>query len=63
MDSIPARQEELDPEQPIVCICHHGTRSMQVGAFLEHAGFEYVVNLTGGLHAWAIQIDNSMATY
>ena len=63
MSSIPARQEELDPEQPIVCICHHGARSMQVGAFLERAGFEHVVNLTGGVHAWAMEIDNSMATY
>jgi rhodanese-related sulfurtransferase len=63
MSSIPARQEELDPEQAIVCICHHGARSMQVGAFLERAGFEQVVNLTGGIHAWAMQIDSSMATY
>jgi rhodanese-related sulfurtransferase len=63
MSSIPARQEELDPEQAIVCICHHGARSMQVGAFLERAGFEQVVNLTGGIHAWAMQIDSSMPTY
>ena len=63
MSSIPARQEELDPEQAIVCICHHGARSMQVGVFLERAGFEQVVNLTGGIHAWAMQIDSSMATY
>jgi rhodanese-related sulfurtransferase len=63
MSSIPARQEELDPEQAIVCICHHGARSMQVGAFLERAGFEHIVNLTGGIHAWAMQIDSSMPTY
>ncbi len=63
MSSIPARQEELDPEQPVVCICHHGARSMQVGAFLERAGFEHVVNLTGGVHAWAVEIDSNMATY
>jgi rhodanese-related sulfurtransferase len=63
MSSIPARQEELDPEQAIVCICHHGARSMQVGAFLERAGFGHIVNLTGGIHAWAMQIDRSMPTY
>jgi rhodanese-related sulfurtransferase len=63
MSSIPARQEELDPEGAIVCICHHGARSMQVGAFLERAGFEQIVNLTGGIHAWAMQIDSSMPTY
>jgi rhodanese-related sulfurtransferase len=63
MASVPARQEELDPETPIVCICHHGARSMQVGAFLERAGFASVTNLTGGVHGWAVQVDGSMPTY
>lgn len=63
MASIPARQEELDPETPIVCICHHGARSMQVAAFLERAGFNDVSNLTGGVHGWALQVDPGMPTY
>ncbi len=63
MNSVPARQEELDPETPVVCICHHGSRSMQVGAFLERAGFTSVTNLTGGVHGWAVQVDGSMPTY
>ena len=63
MSSIPARQEELDPEQAIVCICHHGGRSMQVAHFLERNGFNQILNLTGGVHAWALQVDTSMPTY
>lgn len=63
MQTIPARQEELDPQQAVVCICHHGARSMQVAAFLERAGFEQVINLTGGIHAWALQVDSTMPTY
>lgn len=63
MSTIPARQEELDPQQAVVCICHHGARSMQVAAFLERAGFEDVTNLTGGIHAWALQVDGMMPTY
>ncbi len=63
MSSVPARQEELDPEQPVVCICHHGARSMQVVMFLERAGFGNVINLAGGVHAWALQVDPSMPTY
>ena len=63
MNTIPARQEELDPEASIVCICHHGARSMQVAAFLERNGFTQVTNLTGGVHAWAQQVDSSMPTY
>jgi rhodanese-related sulfurtransferase len=63
MNTVPAQQEELDPETPVVCICHHGTRSMQVAAFLERAGFTDVSNLTGGVHAWAAQVDGTMPTY
>ena len=63
MALVPARQQELDPEQAVVCICHHGARSMQVAAFLERAGFENVTNLTGGIHAWALQVDPAMPTY
>jgi rhodanese-related sulfurtransferase len=63
MNTIPARQEELDPEASIVCICHHGMRSMQVAAFLERNGFANIINLTGGIHAWAQQVDGTMPTY
>ncbi|MES3020879.1 MAG: rhodanese-like domain-containing protein [Pseudomonadota bacterium] len=63
MNTIPARIEELDDEAEVVCICHHGARSMQVAAFLERAGFTDVTNLTGGIHAWAVQVDPAMPTY
>ncbi|MEN3291207.1 MAG: hypothetical protein V7642_460 [Burkholderiales bacterium] len=63
MNSVPARLNELEEDQPIVCICHHGGRSMQVAAFLERNGFAQVTNLTGGVHAWALQVDGTMPTY
>lgn len=63
MGTVPARMTELEEDAPIVCICHHGARSMQVGAFLERNGFSQITNLTGGVHAWALQVDNSMPTY
>jgi rhodanese-related sulfurtransferase len=63
MNTIPGRFSELDEEQPVVCICHHGARSMQVAAFLERQGFASVTNLTGGIHAWAKQVDTAMPTY
>jgi rhodanese-related sulfurtransferase len=63
MNTVPARIEELEEDAPIVCICHHGARSMQVAAFLERNGFSHVTNLTGGVHAWALQVDSSMPTY
>ncbi|MDQ8022607.1 MAG: rhodanese-like domain-containing protein [Moraxellaceae bacterium] len=63
MGSVPGRSEELDPERPLVCICHHGGRSMQVAMFLAQRGFTKVSNLSGGVHAWALQVDPQMPTY
>ena len=63
MNTIPARLQELDEDAEIVCICHHGARSMSVAAFLERNGFTKVTNLSGGIHAWAGQVDSTMPTY
>jgi len=63
MNSVPERCGELDPAQPVVCICHHGARSAQVVAFLERQGFEAVYNLAGGIDAWAAQVDAGVARY
>lgn len=63
MQSIPGRIDDLDEEAEIVCICHHGARSLNVAAFLEHHGFGKISNLTGGMHAWAVQVDSSMSKY
>ncbi|MBC3875326.1 rhodanese-like domain-containing protein [Undibacterium flavidum] len=63
MHSVPLRLEELDRDAEIVCVCHHGGRSMQVAHFLERNGFNQIINLTGGVHAWALQVDTSMPTY
>lgn len=63
MNTVPARMQELDDDAAIVCICHHGMRSMSVAAFLERNGFVNVINLAGGVDAWAQQVDNSMPSY
>lgn len=63
MDTVPANVEQLEKDTPIVCICHHGMRSMQVARFLEQQGFTDVINLTGGVDAWAAQVDRDMPTY
>ena len=53
----------LDPERETLVICHHGIRSRQVAGFLERQGFADGINLTGGLYAWAREVDLGMATY
>lgn len=63
MASVPARQQELDPDAETVVICHHGMRSMQVAQFLESNGFTQVANVQGGIHAWATEHDNRVPVY
>ena len=63
MTRIPERVGELDPSRSIVCICHHGVRSLQVVAFLERQGFESVYNLAGGIDAWSTHVDASVPRY
>jgi rhodanese-related sulfurtransferase len=67
MQSIPGRLAELkssySADQPIACLCHHGVRSQQVANYLASQGFTDVVNLQGGIAAWAQQIDNSIPQY
>lgn len=63
MQEIPARLAELDPAQPILGLCHHGVRSLQVVAFLERQGYEHVYNIAGGIAAWSHEVDASVPTY
>ncbi|MEO7129678.1 MAG: rhodanese-like domain-containing protein [Rhodoferax sp.] len=63
MGEIPARLAELDPVQPVACLCHHGARSLRVATYLAQNGFEHVVNITGGIDAWSMQRDTSVPRY
>ncbi len=63
MRTVPARYLELDKHQPVACLCHHGARSMQVAMFLENNGFSQVVNIQGGIHAWASEVDARVPLY
>lgn len=63
MGSVFSRIGELDPARETVVICHHGVRSYHVARLLEVNGFINVINLSGGVDAWATQVDAGMATY
>ena len=63
MQTVPQRLSDWERERDVVCICHHGGRSMHVAMFLERQGFASVFNLTGGVDAWARQVDPAMPTY
>jgi rhodanese-related sulfurtransferase len=63
MREVPGRLEEIDPARPVVAICHHGGRSMQVALFLEKAGYNNVHNLVGGVDAWSRSVDPAVPLY
>ena len=63
MGQIHDRLGELDREREIVVMCHHGRRSRQVVAFLKQNGFSNVFNLTGGIVAWARDVDPDIPDY
>lgn len=63
LNQIPQRLHELDPEQEIIVICHHGMRSQQAAYYLQDHGFKNVLNLIGGVAAWASDCDLTMPRY
>ncbi|WP_455375340.1 rhodanese-like domain-containing protein [Kaarinaea lacus] len=63
MRDLPNAIDQLDQDQETVVICHTGVRSLRVCLYLMNEGFEKVANLSGGVHAWATNIDSHMPTY
>lgn len=63
MRELPARFNEIEAGAPVVCICHHGTRSAHAAMFLAGQGIADVYNLTGGVDSWARHVDPAMPTY
>ena len=47
----------------IVVYCHSGIRSMEAAMYLQHAGYQNVRSMAGGIDAWACDIDPSMTRY
>lgn len=52
-----------DQDAEIVVMCHHGIRSAQVVAWLSQQGWTNVINLDGGIAAWASEVDPTVGTY
>jgi rhodanese-related sulfurtransferase len=63
LNEIAQRTDELDKQQAIVLICHHGVRSQQAAYYLEQEGFSDISNLQGGIDAWSLQCDGSVRRY
>lgn len=63
MGELMGRLDTLGKDDPIVVICHHGTRSHQVAAYLDSLGYINTMNLEGGVDAWSRVVDPEMPQY
>lgn len=51
------------PEMEIVIMCHHGIRSAQFTFWLQNQGYTHILNLDGGIDAYAAEIDSQVGRY
>ena len=63
LEEIAERHKELNKEKNIFVMCHHGTRSQSVVKWLKSQGYNYCVNVLGGIDAWAALIDRDIRRY
>ncbi len=64
MGDIPSRANaELDPDAPIVVMCHHGSRSLHVALWLRGHKATHAQSLAGGIDAGSRSIDPTIPRY
>ena len=63
MSTLPHELGRLSPDSAVVVLCHHGMRSFQAALWLRDQGFENAFSVAGGIEAWSIEVDPSVARY
>jgi rhodanese-related sulfurtransferase len=48
---------------PVYVLCHHGNRSMQATMWLAQQGYKNMINVSGGIDAYARKVDSSIGLY
>jgi adenylyltransferase/sulfurtransferase len=62
-NDVPQRLGEIDREREVVVHCKSGGRSQRIAEFLAQQGFPHVANVSGGILAWADEIDPKVQKY
>ncbi|MCP4388346.1 MAG: sulfurtransferase [Gammaproteobacteria bacterium] len=63
MAQIPQNMERFQDAAEIVVICHHGIRSQRVIQFMQQQLGQTLINLDGGVDAWAHDVDADIPVY
>ncbi len=64
LNSVVQNKDKFDKNKPVVVHCKMGGRSAKaIKALQENGGYENLINLKGGILAYAKEIDTELATY
>jgi len=64
MGDVPTRaHQELDPDERLLILCHHGARSLSVTNWLRQQGFEAAQSIAGGIEEWSRELDPRIPKY
>jgi rhodanese-related sulfurtransferase len=64
MGDVPSRaHQELDPDDRLLILCHHGARSLSVTNWLRQQGFDAAQSVAGGIDAWSCEVDPQIPRY
>jgi adenylyltransferase/sulfurtransferase len=62
-NDVPQRLGEIDRDRQVVVHCKAGGRSQRIAEYLKQSGYNDVVNVSGGILAWADQVDPTVPKY
>ena len=66
MNTIPERLEDLREKAaaaPVIVLCHHGVRSLNVVHWLHRQGIENCWSMAGGIDLWSLSVDPAVPRY
>jgi rhodanese-related sulfurtransferase len=65
MRDIPSSLAKLDAADgaPLIVLCHHGVRSLQVVSWLRQQGVAACRSMSGGIDRWSQEIDPTVPRY
>lgn len=63
LGSLEGGLDRIRTDIPVVVYCHHGSRSDRAADILRRHGWSNVHNLTGGIDAYAVRVDPTLARY
>jgi rhodanese-related sulfurtransferase len=66
MQTVPDRLDALREKAaagPVIVLCHHGVRSLNVVHWLRRQGIENCWSMAGGIDLWSLAVDPSVPRY